>query len=229
METDKAISLEAAIDLTSVRNPTNNTEPSTDINMSSNIPLHTQSDENKIETVAMETVEKGDNSVLNCDSKVVNVCDKESDINMTSKPLDEPDCHKSYVLKTAEDVELFIKNLEGLVQKKVIAENSKSDTNTISQVLQNKDQGLLSENVSEAKSEKSIRFSTDSNSSSVSCKTEVIHKTPEENGAVVRFKENLPKPIQTRDYPKDLMTVRQKIIDAGYNTVVSRFSYTCRY
>jgi hypothetical protein len=25
------------------------------------------------------------------------------------------------------------------------------------------------------------------------------------------------------------MTVRQKIIDAGYNTVVSRFSYTCRY
>jgi hypothetical protein len=46
--------------------------------------------------------------------------------------------------------------------------------------------------------EKSIRFSTDSNSSSVSCKTEVIHKTPEKNGAVVRFKENLPKPIQTR-------------------------------
>lgn len=222
METDKPISLEADVDLTSVRNPTNNTEPSTDINISSNIPLHTQSDENKIETVAMETDEKGDNSVLNCDSNVVNICDKESDINMTSKPLDEPDGHKSYVLKTAEDVELFIKNLEGFVQKKVIAENSKSDTNTITQVLQNKDQDLLSEYVSETKSEKSIRFSTDSNSSSVSCKTEVTFKTPEKNGAVVRFQENLPKPIQTHNYPKDLMTVRQKIIAGRYNTVVSR-------
>lgn len=347
METDKTLKLD-----TSAKSNNYLTNRERDISVAAS-----DNSDSKREIVAMETDNKGDNSLLNCDSKVVNVCDKvsESDISAITKQLDEPDGSKSYVLKNTADVELFIKNLEGLVKNRASSEQQSNQTSTIhdqttdqnlvqtsaasiieqkslqtagpnpeqnsiqsivtsaeqkscqssvvtisddkslqnitesialpntspgiSMELPSVGQSILAESnalisvgqstlteskalpsvgqstLTEAKavpsvaqcmlteskaipsvgqcistqtptdnhSEKSIRLSVDSNSSlASSSQSIVVHKTPEKKGAVVRFAaETIPKVVPTRNYPKDLMTVRQKIIDGGYINVVS--------
>ncbi|XP_052063462.1 uncharacterized protein LOC127703085 isoform X2 [Mytilus californianus] len=306
METDKTLKLDASVKSNSCL-----TNCEGNMNKDNSVAVSDNSD-SKIEIVAMETDNKGDESLLNCDSEVVNVCDKvsESDITAITKQLDEPDGSKSYVLKNTADVELFIKNLEGLVKNRASSEHQSNQTSTVqtteqklvqssaesimeqkslqtavptpeqnsiqstvtsteqescqsslvtisenkplkntesialpntspsisteSMALQSVGQSILTESKAlsivgqcistqtptDNHSEKSIRLSVDSNSSlASSSQSDVVHKTPDKKGAVVRFAETLPKVVPTRNYPKDLMTVRQKIIDGGYLNV----------
>lgn len=205
----------------------------------------------KLEPVAMETDErKGDNLSVDCDSKVVSVCDKDSS---PSKRSDEPDGNKSYLLKTSPNVELFIKNLEGIVEKRAASQVSPNQFSAINiESKTESKEALQSSNVTcennitvmspcvptenlfitqsdlsqtaqiNRVEDNSLCLNADSNSSNASSENQidVIHKTPEKKGAVVRFSESTPKPEPTRDYPEDLLSVRQKIIAGGYTTVV---------
>ncbi|VDI41524.1 histone-lysine N-methyltransferase MLL1 [Mytilus galloprovincialis] len=147
METDKTLKLD-----TSAKSNNYLTNRERDISVAAS-----DNSDSKREIVAMETDNKGDNSLLNCDSKVVNVCDKvsESDISAITKQLDEPDGSKSYVLKNTADVELFIKNLEGLVKNRASSEQQSNQTSTIHD--QTTDQNLVQTSVASIIEQKSLQ------------------------------------------------------------------------